>query len=280
MNTPPTLIQRPPPPVATLALFDGEHATHRLSRSTVDVEGLRYRVLLAVPREAPPATGFPILYLLDGNAAFDLMSAEDLASAAGVILAGIAHDSELRFERPSRSRDYTPALDGQGPHSDPTAPGGIAGGAEPFLERLAGPLREHVEGGLAIDARRRMIFGHSLAGMFTLYALLRRPEAFSGAIAASPSIWWGDQLMLTLEEQAPGSPHPQDVLIALGDSERRSSANGPHWDGPAPHTLEMIRRLQQRSNMNVASRIFEGLGHAATLPATLPLALEFAASRR
>ena len=101
---------------------------------------------------------------------------------------------------------------------------------------------------------------------------------FSRHIAASPSLWWGDELLLELESATPPAACGEaDVLVMLGDSERRSSPAGPHWDGPAPHTLEMIRRLERRDGLGVSSHIFKGAGHAATLPASLPLALDFAA---
>ncbi|MCX8995975.1 alpha/beta hydrolase-fold protein [Rhizobiaceae bacterium BDR2-2] len=274
-NSPSTLI-RPPPPVAELALFRNEHPTHSLSRRTIAADGVAHRLFLAVPRSSPPAGGFPILYLLDGNAAFDLMDAGQLAAASGLILAGIGHDTDLRFDPPARSRDYTPARHAGDPYPDPNRPDRLIGGAGAFLQRLTGPIRESVEAGLPVDPARRMLFGHSLAGMFALYTLLKRPGAFRHIAAASPSIWWGDEIMLELEAKTgdPGEPH--DVLITLGDSERRSSPAGPHWQGPAPHTLEMIRRLSQRNNISVTSRVLEGLGHAATLPATLPLLPAFA----
>lgn len=268
---------RPPPPIAKLALFGNEHPTHLFSRRTVSVDGITYRLLLATPRSSPPDSGFPVLYLLDGNAAFDLMEAEHLAAAKGLIVAGIAHDTDLRFDPPSRTRDYTPALDEQGFRPDPDRPERLTGGADLFLQRLTGPIREAVESGLPVDPARRAIFGHSLAGLFSLYTLIRQPGAFRRIAAASPSIWWGDEIMLAFASGMRDPDRSHEVLISLGDSERRSSAAGPHWSGPAPHTLDMAKRLAERKNIAVASRILEGLGHAATLPASLPLALAFAA---
>lgn len=275
--TAPTPLTKPSPPVAQLALFDGAHASHRLSTKAITVDAITYRLLLAVPRDAPPSAGFPILYLLDGNAAFDLMDTVLLASAKDTILVGIAHDTPLRFDPPSRSRDYTPDIDGRGLQADPDRPGRLIGGANDFLERLVGPIRAAAEAGVPVDPGRRALFGHSLAGMFALYTLLRAPGVFARIAAASPSIWWGGEFMLRLEARTPALEPPCDVLVTLGDSERRSSPAGPHWDGPAPHTLEMIARLQARANTNVSSHIFPGLGHAATLPASLPVALAFSA---
>jgi hypothetical protein len=66
------------------------------------------------------------------------------------------------------------------------------------------------------------------------------------------------------------------VLVMLGDSERRSNPAGPHWEGPAPHTLEMVERLKRRPGLQVGHDIFAGLGHAATLPASLGPAMKLA----
>lgn len=274
-SQPPSQV-RPPPPVAELALFGTAHPTHRLSRGTVTVDGIVYRLLVAVPRAAPAADGYPILYLLDGNAAFDLMSPAQLAAADGIVLAGIAHDTDRRFDPPSRSRDFTPGSGG--PVPDPARPDREIGGAAPFLRRLCGPIRAAAEEGLAVDPARRGLFGHSLAGLFALYALLSEPDSFRQVAAASPSIWWGDEAMLRLEAAAPVAAARQRVLVTLGDSERRSSPAGPHWDGPAPHTLEMIRRLRLRPNLTVAAHVFPGAGHAATLEASLPLLPAFVAN--
>ena len=275
--TSPQPVSGPRPPALTkLSLFDSAHASHALSRKTVSCDGITYRLFLAVPKTVAPEGGFPILYLLDGNAVFDLLDAKQLASASGLILAGVGHDTDRRFHPPSRSRDYTPSLEAQVPFPDPARPERLIGGAEPFLHRLLGPIRQEVEAGLPVDPSRRMIFGHSLAGMFVLYTLLRQPDAFRRLAAASPSLWWGDEFLLGMEARTPAFANPLDVLITLGDSERRSSPEGPHWDGPAPHTLEMITRLQRRGNMTVSSSVLEGLGHAATLDASLPLVLKFA----
>jgi hypothetical protein len=37
-----------------------------------------------------------------------------------------------------------------------------------------------------------ILIGHSLGGLFTVNALLTKPESFNAYIAISPSLWWGD----------------------------------------------------------------------------------------
>ena len=276
---PEAAIAPPSPAEARLAIFDAPASSHLLSRRSLKIGDRTYRLFLATPLEPAPAGGVPILYALDGNAIFDLLDVPLLASVPGLIVAGIGHDTTLRFDPPMRSLDYTPAIDGGGLRPDPDRPDRRIGGADIMLDRLCGVLRAEVEKTLAVDAARRTLFGHSLAGLFAIYVLLTRPAAFSQFMAASPSIWWNNEAPLEVEARTPrDAPFDNRVFVTLGDSERRSSTSGPHWNGPAPHTLEMIRRLRCRSGIAVEATVLRGLGHAATLPASLPLALQFAAT--
>lgn len=267
---------------ASFHLFEAGVTTHRLSRRLVTTRpGRAYRLFHAVPVAAPPPRGHPVIYMLDGNAAFDTLTREHLALVPDLAIVGVGHDTPLRFDVTSRSLDYTPPRSDRDPSPDSARPERMIGGASEFLDVLCGELREAAESGIAVDPLRRTLWGHSLAGLCVAYALLSRPGAFARHAAASPSIWWGEEWLLGLEERAGKDATPKpDVLIALGDSERRSSPTGPHWEGPAPHTLEMIDRLRSRPGATVSSHVFEGLGHAATLAASLPLALVFAAAPR
>lgn len=269
---------KPAPQPATYAVFDAGVATHRLSRRLERTgDGQVRQILSAVPAAPPPAAGYPLLVMLDGNAAFDALTPALLSAAPGLAIVGLGHDTPLRFDVLARSRDYTPPRGPGDPSPDPQRPERLIGGAALFLDILCSELLPAALAGLPVDPRRTTLWGHSLAGMFVVYTLLTRPRAFARFAAASPSIWWGDEWMLGLEAQSDLSGEGgASALVMLGDSERRSSPTGPHWDGPAPHTLEMVERLRRRG-LPVACEIFAGLGHAATLPASLPPTLRFAA---
>lgn len=261
-----------PPQPARLAIFDGGALSHRLERRLVRTKGGRtFQLFLAVPRQAPPATGFPLLYMFDGNAAFDALTPAHLEAAPGLALAGIGYDTELRFDVMNRSLDYTPA------ETPPAANGRRTGGADAFLDLLAGELREMAESGLPVDPDRRTLWGHSLAGLCTLYALMSRQGAFRRYVSVSPSVWWNDRWLLEYEARADRVFSETRALVMLGDAERRSNPAGPHWDGPAPHTLELVSRLRDRPGLELSMEIFKGLGHAATLPASIAPTLAFAA---
>lgn len=256
---------------AELGIFDAGVPTHRLEQRRVTTCGRTFRIFLAIPQNPPGKQGYPLLYMLDGNAAFDALTADHLAAAPNLALAGIGYETQLRFDVLARTLDYTPA------ETPFAANGRKTGGAGAFLNLLIGELRAEAESGLAVDSSRRALWGHSLAGMCTLYCLLTRPGAFRRYMSVSPSIWWNDEWMLDFEARTILPESEAEVLVMLGDSERRSNPNGPHWEGPAPHTLEMVERLKRRTGFQVGHDIFAGLGHAATLPASLGPAMALAA---
>ncbi|WP_258286092.1 alpha/beta hydrolase-fold protein, partial [Escherichia coli] len=60
------------------------------------------------------------------------------------------------------------------------------GGADAFLHFVTTTLRSAVAQRCRVDPARQALFGHSFGGLFVLYALAHRPDAFSHWIAASP----------------------------------------------------------------------------------------------
>lgn len=263
---------------AGLRIFDAAVPTHFLSQTVVKA-GPGHRLFLAVPRCAPPEGGWPILYLLDGNAAFDFLTPEHLAAAPGLMLAGIGYDTDRQFAREQRTLDFTaPDGPGDGLRPDPVHPGRMAGGAGLFLERLIGPLREATEAAAPVDPARRSLWGHSFGGLFTLYALLTRPQAFARYAAISPSIWWDEALIRRVANGAGRMVAPPPLLVALGDREKRSGSDGPPPDGPAPATMQFVADLRDRQGLAPDVHVLPGLVHIETIAGSLPLALSFAAA--
>lgn len=265
--------------VAALRLFEAGAPTHGLSQKVAG----GHRLFFAVPKGAPPAAGWPILYLLDGNAAFDFLTAEMLALVPGLVLVGVGYDTDRQFARERRTLDFTApdraaaGADADGIRPDPVHPGRMAGGAELFLERLCGPLRAAAEEGLALDPARRALWGHSFGGLFVLYAVLTRPGAFGRYAAISPSIWWDEALIRRVMAEAARMDSPPPLLAALGDREKRSGAGGPPPDGPAPATMQVLADLRDHPGLQPQVHVLPGLVHIETIAGSLPLALPFAA---
>lgn len=260
---------------AALAIFDQQHASHQLSQLPLAV-GPGHRLFLAVPRGAPPADGWPILYMLDGNAVFDHLRPEHLALVPGLVICGVGYDTEQRFARAQRTLDLTPPhAPGAAPRPDHVTPERLAGGAEAFHARLTGPIRLAAEAGLPIDPARRTLWGHSFGGLFTLFALLTRPEAFARYASISPSVWWDPERMGRIAA-ASRAPAATPLLLALGDAEKRTGAGGPTPDGPAPTTMDLLAAMAVQPGISAELHVLPGHVHIATLAGSFPLALPFA----
>lgn len=129
------------------------------------------------------AARYPVLYVLDGAAHWTYASAmADFFAANGMappmIVVGIPNTD--------RERDLTPMKAADRPHS---------GGGAAFLKFLREELFPHVEKNYRTQPYR-ILFGHSLAGMFAVHTLLTAPEVFQAHIAASPWLIYADDLVL------------------------------------------------------------------------------------
>jgi len=133
---------------------------------------------------------YPVLVLLDAENNFDYASgAVHLLAANGRIPAMII----VGINNTDRRRDMTPSKPASGFGGTPWT--GSAGGADKFLSFIADELMP------TIDRRYRtrpyrVLIGHSLGGLFAVYALMNRPEVFHGYIVTSPALGWDDEALL------------------------------------------------------------------------------------
>ncbi|WP_283178374.1 alpha/beta hydrolase-fold protein [Gemmobacter sp. 24YEA27] len=266
---------------AELKIMDADLPSHSLSQKTVKT-GPGHRLYLAVPKGMAPAAGWPVLYMLDGNAAFDFLTEDHLALVPGLMLVGVGYDTDRQFSRERRTLDFTApdftATDGPGDgiRPDHVHEGRMAGGAAQFLDRLTGDLRLAAEDGLPVDPARRSLWGHSFGGLFTLYAALTRPSAFARYAAISPSIWWDEDLIRRVAAGAAKLDTPPALMMALGDKEKRSGASGPPPDGPAPATMDFVKGLAEHPGFAPEIHVLPDHAHIQTIAGSLPLALPFA----
>jgi len=185
------------------------------------VSGLDYEIFVSVPDVEPPASGFPVLYLLDGNSDF-VTVAETMKrvsrrpQATGIspsIVVGIGYPDTESYNIDRRQFDLTRHAPDEA--ALPDASSGACGGQDAFVAFLRTQLQPHIETVYPADPARRMLMGHSLAGYFVLDILSRRPELFSGYISFSPSIWW-DRAGLMQAGAAIRAPTPLRLHISAG----------------------------------------------------------------
>jgi predicted alpha/beta superfamily hydrolase len=245
---------------------------------------LLYRLSISIPETAPPADGFPVIYLLDGNAAFGTM-VEAVRQLGGpnspqrAVVVGIASASEKRYDSAARLRDYTPP-----------APDGSGGGADALLDLLERQVKPLVAQRVKIDRNRQTLFGHSLGGVFVLHALFTKPESFQTYVAASPSIWWGDRAILEEERRFATRtvvwPSGASLLVTVGEYEQKVDLSRP---GAAERaevlrvrrmvdaSRDLISRLQATApQARIAHVEFAGETHGSVVAAAISRAVHFA----
>jgi tetratricopeptide (TPR) repeat protein len=95
-----------------------------------------------------------------------------------------------------RTRDLTPTK-AVGPNAGqfPTA-----GGADKFLKFIETELIPEIEKNYRVQPYR-ILAGHSFGGLFTIHAMITRPELFNSYVAVSPSLQWSDGATLKRAEE-------------------------------------------------------------------------------
>jgi predicted alpha/beta superfamily hydrolase len=195
-------------------------------------QGRHYRVQLSVPVAPPPKQGYPVLYVLDGNGWFgpaaDVARMREYEKLSPTIVVGIAPAGKDFFDV-ARSYDFTsPGT------TDPDFEGIKLGGADEFLAFLDGVVKPWVGAHYRVDAHRRILFGHSMGGMFALHAMFKSPGSFDVYLAASPDIPYGGEAILKEApafESDPRRSQPR-LLVTVGSLE----------SGPSPALMEDYRR--------------------------------------
>ena len=257
---------------------------HIEERTMKSEDGSRtYRIRIAKPDQAPPPGGYPALYVLDANAVFG--TAAETANVQGrrsdktgvppTLVVGIGYPSEEPFP-PDRHYDFT--LDDD-PDALPLHPQGgqwpPQGGARSFLQFLENRLKPEIARSYAVDASRQTLFGHSLGGLFALYALFAAPGTFRTYVAGSPSIHWNKRAIETEEAAfAAGGGTGEDIraLIAVGSLEEN------HKSRMVDRARELAHRLAalNRPGLHVEYRSFEDDNHVSLLPGLISRAIRFA----
>lgn len=146
----------------------------------------RASLVYVPPGAAASKKRFPVIYTLDGDSSFlHTVSAASFLAANGLmpeaIVVGVANTDRIR--------DFTPMLT-----KTNAPPPGIKeyGGADKFLAYLGDELVPYLDKNYPTQPHRVLI-GHSLGGLFTVHAMVSRPELFRGYVTMEPALWWDNR---------------------------------------------------------------------------------------
>lgn len=135
---------------------------------------------------------YPVLYLLDGEENFVhttgiIRFLADSGRIPPMILVGIANTE--------RNRDLTPRTEVEIENRFHPK----NGGADAFLEFIRSELIPYIDQNYRTRPYR-VLAGHSLGGLFSIYALASSPNLFNAYIAVDPTLSWNNQATVTKAE--------------------------------------------------------------------------------
>jgi len=221
-----TGVARPAPQAITIE--GAERYTLATTRSTRTYQIDVFRVESTVV--PPPASHqLPVIYVLDGNSLFLLVShiANTIVTfsnkmpAALVVSIGYPADpalsraANIKNQLTWRSRDLSPPLTSGKPPANGT------GGAVDFLAFIEQDLKPFVASRYPVDPGDQTLVGHSFSGLFTVHTLLNSPRSFTRYVAASPSLFWDEHASIKQAQTfaARFGAVPGRLFVCVGDQE-------------------------------------------------------------
>jgi len=133
------------------------------------------------------------------------------------------------------------------------------GHAKEYLNALEREIVPFVEREYRADPRQRVIVGGSLGGLFTLYAMLTKPDLFNGYIAMSPSVGLGGDWIFKREAEFFASHQPLKGRLFM-------TVGGYESPGYVENVKRFNDRLLERKYPDLAYRfrIIDGERHGAS----------------
>lgn len=262
-----------------------------------------FKISVSRAEHVPEGATVPVLYVLDADIGFAL--AAEIARLRGVMgmlptamVVGIGYGVGFAEFARLRTADLTPPLSDTGRK----ALGGMTsligdsdGGADAFLRFLTDTLAPEIAARYPeASPTDRILFGHSLGGLFTAYALLTRPGSFSTFLSNSPSLWWDGFAILghlpAFAEELAGLERQPRVLIGVGGKEQDVPTKVP---GGMAMSLAEVQAIVAASRMvdavpefaaalsdaglgDVQHVIYDDEDHSSVVPAAMMRGLRFA----
>lgn len=252
-----------------------------------------YRVLVAEPTGPQPPDGFPVVYVLDADAMFGTIvdairmrcRRPDATGVGPAMVVGVSHTGH-EDPRARRMYDYTP---GPSTALDTTVDASTStGGAAGFLNFLQRDLQPFAATCTRVNPSHQILIGHSLAGYFTLWALLAGRADFTTYVSISPSLWWNRAALADATTDHSSAPRPRTrVMLTVGEYEQRRAP----WQPDGPRTDDAIERRAERQMVDAAQALaetlrrtacdvdfheFAGEDHASVVTLSIARALRFA----
>jgi predicted alpha/beta superfamily hydrolase len=251
--------------------FAGALADTQRRNLTSEITGRTYQISVALPENyATSNKTYPVLYTVDANAQFGTVVETARLShlppwnlVPELIVVGIGYPvGRFTNARAPRGFDLTPTEDLD------LRPDGGGGGAPGFLEFIRRELIPLIELEFRADSADRALYGHSIGGLFALYALLEGEGTFQSVIAGSPAIGWNHRVIFRMESAYAESHDslPAQLFISCGFLE-----DIPGYGQSVSNIKELVTILESRNykELQIETAYFEDENHISVIPATI-----------
>jgi predicted alpha/beta superfamily hydrolase len=237
-----------------------------------------YQVWVDLPASyATSDKKYPVVFVTDPQYAFTLVHGiRHLLGRSGqniedFILVGLAHaQGEDAFT--SRSRDYTPTNPLKNPKRDPDTYGASEyGGAAAYRDYVESEVFRLIATQYRADMGRKVLIGHSYGALFGAYTLLTKPQMFQSYILGSPSLWFDQRVIQTLEQQYAQDHKDLNARVMLFAGGFETIRPGPRYykkTDLVKDTRQFEATLKRRHypSLQIGSQIVEGEDHFTVYP--------------
>ena len=222
------------------------HTRHTINSQVL---GEERTILVRVPAdyERRRDLKYPVVYMLDAHPPQNSMMAGILEQQAWggqmpeMILVGI--------QNTNRGRDLTPTKveDGRG----------ASGGADKFLQFIETEVVPLVDKNYRTHPYR-IFAGHSLGGLFAVYAFVARPDLFNAYIAASPHLQWDNNFVVKRAEEVLKQKRDWNkiMFLAVGDE--------PNYMNSFNSFQDLLKKSKAK-NFDYEFRVFQDENHPSVV---------------
>jgi predicted alpha/beta superfamily hydrolase len=248
--------------------------------------GQEYLISVSLPAsyDHKPEATFPVVYVMDGNLLFEMVTGitrmmqlggllpEIIVVSVGYPLDGFYGDDFQQFFI-RRARDLYDVVDERYEKFAAKVSGAETsaiktGGAEPFRKFLTEELTSLVEARYRASSEDKTLLGTSSGGYFAVYAMLCQPQSFQKYVVGSPALGFGEGSLFKMEsEYAEKNKNlPIKLFLGIGGEEEHAPFSPAGYLGTIVSVSDFYRFsaiLQARGyeGLQLTKKIFEGFDH-------------------
>jgi len=142
------------------------------------------------------------------------------------------------------------------------------GGADKFLAYLKDELIPHVNKHYPSNGDNTL-WGHSLGGMFVMYALVKEPTIFKSYISVDPSLWWDHCYVPKMAAAKLPALTSSNITLFI------SGREGPTFHEMKIDTMELVLKKTAPANLNWKVVAYPGETHSSIRLKTVYDGLKF-----